>query len=94
MAADHGSLVEHYANDRGVPVIESNAEMTRAGVVIAKWDIGALLGDYMRRGCWRCGSAIAVRGPSRDRQAVVAFEVRWSGCRCCPDRRRYTARDK
>jgi hypothetical protein len=45
----YGLLVELDANDGGIPVIESNlAEMTRAGVVIARWDLGALLGDYMR----------------------------------------------
>jgi arylsulfate sulfotransferase len=44
-----GLLVELDANDDGVPIIESNlAEITSAGMVLEQWDLGALIGDYMR----------------------------------------------
>lgn len=45
-----GMLVELNAIDGdGVPSVESNlAEVTSAGVVLQRWDLAALLGDYMR----------------------------------------------
>ncbi len=45
-----GLLVDLDAVDQnGVPSVESNlAEITGAGVVLQRWDMAALLGDYMR----------------------------------------------